>query len=80
MAESLRTKTANRLKEIRLAKGISQGQLAAQIGVDRTVINKIENGRWSFSIDALERISKVLEFDLQLVTVSETEKILAEFK
>jgi putative transcriptional regulator len=33
----------NRLKEIRVAKGLTQTDLAAQVGVSRKTINTVEN-------------------------------------
>ena len=35
---------ANRLKELRLAGGLTQAELASRIGVSRKTINTIENG------------------------------------
>ena len=36
----------NRLKEIRAEKGISQGGLAAMVGVSRNTISSIETGQY----------------------------------
>lgn len=35
---------ANRLKEARARHGLTQGELAARIGVSRKTINTVENG------------------------------------
>ncbi|MBW8785864.1 MAG: helix-turn-helix transcriptional regulator [Novosphingobium sp.] len=40
MAEAL----GNRLREAREAKGLTQAQLAAAIGVSRKTVNTVENG------------------------------------
>ena len=37
----------NRLKEIRLEKGISQAELAETVGVSRNTISSIETGQFS---------------------------------
>ena len=34
----------NRLKDIRAAKGLTQAELAEQVGVSRKTINTVENG------------------------------------
>lgn len=70
MPESLRIKTANKLRQIRTDRGLSQTELAKLIGIERTTVNKIEQGQWSFSIDILERFSKALDFDLKLIKKS----------
>ncbi len=36
----------NRLKEVRAEKGISQGGLAAMVGVSRNTISSIETGQY----------------------------------
>ncbi len=36
----------NRLKEIRAEKGLSQGELAAMVGVSRNTISSIETGQY----------------------------------
>ncbi len=36
----------NRLKEFRAEKGISQGELAAMVGVSRNTISSIETGQY----------------------------------
>jgi putative transcriptional regulator len=35
---------ANRLKDMRSAKGLTQADLAVQVGVSRKTINTVENG------------------------------------
>jgi putative transcriptional regulator len=36
----------NRVGELRVARGMSQGELASVLGVSRQTINSIENGRY----------------------------------
>lgn len=38
--------TGNRIRELRTARGLSQGELAAAMGVSRQTINSIEVGRY----------------------------------
>ena len=55
------------IREIREKRGYSQDELAAIMEVNRSAISKIENGKFSFSIDYLLRFSWFLEFDLSVV-------------
>ena len=50
-----------RLREVRMEKGISQQQLSRQAGFDRTYIGKIERGKISPSLEAVEKIAEELE-------------------
>jgi putative transcriptional regulator len=40
----------NRVRELRLAKGMAQGELAQALQVSRQTINSIENGRYTPSL------------------------------
>jgi transcriptional regulator with XRE-family HTH domain len=42
------------LKERREESGLSQSELARQIGIDQATINKIEAGKWAISVDVIE--------------------------
>lgn len=42
------------LKERREECGLSQSELARQLGIDQATVNKIEAGKWAISIDMLE--------------------------
>ena len=37
----------NRIKEVRMEKGLSQAELAEMVGVSRNTISSIETGRYS---------------------------------
>jgi transcriptional regulator with XRE-family HTH domain len=52
------------LKEIRLNKGLTQQQLADNIGVSRQQIVKWESGERNPKLSALKKLAKVLECDL----------------
>ena len=45
----------------RLAKGLSQRQLAARIGTKQPVISRLESGRSKPSLTLLERVAKALD-------------------
>lgn len=61
-----RVEIARQIKLIREEKGLSQEDLAQIMGVSRTTISKIENGRFSFSIDYLLKLSASLDFNIIL--------------
>ncbi len=51
----------DRLRLTRLARGLSQGDLAQTAGVTRQAISGIESGRWSPSLDVALALAKVLD-------------------
>lgn len=62
-----RLRIAGKIKDIREKRGYSQDELAEIMNVNRTTISKIENGKFSFSIDYLAKFSLFLDFDFMLV-------------
>jgi DNA-binding XRE family transcriptional regulator len=62
-----RLKMGETIREIREKRGYSQDQLAEIMEVNRSTISKIENGKFSFSIDYLSKFSWFLNFDLTVV-------------
>lgn len=58
---NIQQKFGARIKELRLAKGISQEQLAYSADIDRTYMNTVENGRRNISIQNIEKILKALD-------------------
>jgi transcriptional regulator with XRE-family HTH domain len=62
-----RLKVGNSLRDIRESRGYSQDHLADLMKVSRSTISKIENGKFSFSIDYLSKLSIFLDFETQLV-------------
>lgn len=49
----------NRLKQIREAKGWSQGELARRLGVSRQTINAVETDRYDPSLPLALRMAKL---------------------
>lgn len=49
-----------RLREVRLARGLTQEQLAEKLDISLNFLNLIERGQRAPSFDTLERIAKVL--------------------
>ena len=62
-----RLKMGQNIREIREKRGYSQDELAEIMEVNRSTISKIENGKFSFSIDYLSKFSFFLNFDLTIV-------------
>jgi transcriptional regulator with XRE-family HTH domain len=61
--------TGRKIKEIRERRGYSQEHLADMMDVSRTTISKIENGKFSFSIDYLSKLSFFLKFEFNLTAL-----------
>jgi transcriptional regulator with XRE-family HTH domain len=62
-----RLKMGQNIREIREKRGYSQDELAEIMKVNRSTISKIENGKFSFSIDYLSKFSFFLDFDLTII-------------
>lgn len=61
-----RNSIARQIRIYREKNGYSQDTLAEIMGVSRSTISKIENGRFSFSIDYLSRLAFFLGFKIML--------------
>ncbi|WP_373355414.1 helix-turn-helix transcriptional regulator [Pseudoroseicyclus sp. CXY001] len=51
----------NRLKEMRSARGMSQGALAEALGVSRQSVNAIETGRYDPSLPLAFRLAALFQ-------------------
>lgn len=54
---------ARNLRAARDAKGLSQEALAHEAGLDRTYISALERARYYASLNAIEKIARVLKID-----------------
>lgn len=61
-----RLKIGKSIRVIREKRGYSQDHLADLMNVSRSTISKIENGKFSVSIDYLSRLSIFLDFQISL--------------
>jgi transcriptional regulator with XRE-family HTH domain len=61
-----RLEMGQNIRQIREKRGYNQDELAEIMGVNRSTISKIENGKFSFSIDYLSKFSFFLDFDLTI--------------
>jgi transcriptional regulator with XRE-family HTH domain len=55
---------AQRLRQIRQIKGLSQEELADMAGLHRTYVGSVERSERNVSIDNMERLAKALEVDI----------------
>jgi len=61
-----RLKIGDAIRQMREKRGYSQDELAEIMEVNRSTISKIENGKFSFSIDYLSKFSWFLNFDFSI--------------
>lgn len=54
----------NRVKVYRVAKGVSQLELARRVGVSRQTINMIENDKYNPTLNLCIRIAETLDVTL----------------
>jgi transcriptional regulator with XRE-family HTH domain len=62
-----RFKLGDRIRQVREQRGYSQEQLAELMNVNRTTISKIENGKFSITVDYLVRFSIFLEYEFKVI-------------
>ena len=55
------TKLGLNLKKIRTKKGISQGDIAKELGVSRGFISTIENGKTNPTLATIAKLAKAVE-------------------
>jgi transcriptional regulator with XRE-family HTH domain len=55
---------ARAVRDIRASRCLSQRQLAGRMGVPRTYISKIENGKAMPTLSSMERLANALEVDI----------------
>ena len=60
---NLRDRVGQNIQELRRSLGISQEDLALRAQINRGYMGKVENGKYSVSLDILEKISRVLDVD-----------------
>lgn len=61
----------NRLRELRDAKGWSQGELATQLEVSRQTINALETGKYDPSLPLAFRIARLFGTSIETIFLYE---------
>lgn len=64
MSSNARRIFAQRLRQIRQIRGLSQEELADMAGLHRTYVGSVERSERNVSIDNMERLAKALEVDI----------------
>lgn len=64
---ALNATIGSRIRAIRTAKGLTQKELGAQVGMPASRLSKAENGDNPIPVSALVRIAKALETDLNWI-------------
>lgn len=59
----LRDRVALNIQDLRRMRGLSQEELALRAGVNRGYMGKLENAKYSASLDMLEKIAAALSVD-----------------
>lgn len=68
-----RARIAWNLRRLRIAKGLTQENLAVDASVDRSVISDLERSRHNVSIDLLDRLASALAADISAFFVTPSE-------
>jgi putative transcriptional regulator len=61
----------NKVSELRVAAGLSQGDLARDLGVSRQTINSIENGRYLPSLPLALAIARNFEARVEDIFIAD---------
>ncbi len=62
-----RLKLGDKIRIVREKRGYSQEQLAEKMDINRSTISKIENGKFSITVDYLVRFSIFLEYEFRII-------------
>lgn len=73
MPENIRNKIAIRLQAARKQAGLTQGQVAALLGMKRPTVSEIEAGRRKVSAEELSELSKVYGVSISWLTAGKSE-------
>lgn len=65
-ADTDRKRIGQQIREAREAYRYSQKELAGMSGLSEATISKIENGRWSATVDILSKVASALKLQLNL--------------
>ena len=69
------TKLGDKIRQYRKSKGLTQEQLAEQIGIDNKHLSRIEKNKHMPTYYVLKKLAQVLDFDIYNIDDIEIEKI-----
>ena len=58
-------KLGENIRRIRLAKGMTQGDLCRELEVDRAYMSNVESGKKNPTLSTIERIAKALDVSIE---------------
>ena len=64
----------NRLRELRDARGWSQGELAERLDVSRQTVNALETGKYDPSLPLAFRIARLFGLPIEAIFIPEEEQ------
>ena len=64
MSKTSAQRFGKNMRDIRLEKGMSQGDICRALNLDPVYISNIENGKQNLTINTMERIAKALNTSL----------------
>jgi transcriptional regulator with XRE-family HTH domain len=67
LIKDYRLKLGDKIKMVREERGYSQEQLAVLMDINRTTISKIENGKFSITVDSLALFSICLDYEFKVI-------------
>jgi transcriptional regulator with XRE-family HTH domain len=67
MAKSTAQKFGDNMKKIRTEKGMSQGDICRELGLDRAYISNVENGKQNLTLTTMDKIAKALGVDVDIL-------------
>jgi len=67
LIKEFRFQLGKEIKEVRKSRKMNQNELAQRLGIDRSTISKIENGKFSVSVDYLVKLSLALDYEFSVV-------------
>ena len=64
-----RKEMGERIRELRIAQGWTQEQLAKIVGITAANVRSIEAGKYATTLDVLNKIARALSAELRIVEV-----------
>lgn len=61
-----RIELGEKIRQYRVAKGLTCQQLADEMNISRSTISKIEAGKWNYGIDTLNSFAVYLDFKVMI--------------
>lgn len=65
--KDFRQSLGDKIRVVREERGYSQDQLAKMMSINRSTISKIENGKFSITVDYLARFSLYLDYEFKIL-------------